>query len=149
MLYAPAQGKIIGIQRDIEGYIRVSIFLRLWDNHTQLAPCEGTLITTQHRPGRFHAAYLLQKSEYNELQRSVFETQYGRVLIEQISGIFARRIRFDITPGQKVAAKERIGEILLGSRVNITFPDSLSVRVKNGDFVKAGETVIAISKESN
>ena len=49
-------------------------------------------------------------------------------------------------PGDKVLRGERIGMIRFGSRVEVTIPKGLDLLVKNGDKVRAGETIIAVKR---
>jgi phosphatidylserine decarboxylase len=61
----------------------------------------------------------------------------------QIAGLIARRIRCDISEGQKLNVGDRVGIIRFGSRVDIYVPDSAVVQVEEGQTVVGGETILA------
>jgi len=61
----------------------------------------------------------------------------------QIAGLIARRIVCWVKEGQRVQAGERIGLIRFGSQVDMVMPKEAKLRVKAGDFVTAGDTVLA------
>ena len=60
-----------------------------------------------------------------------------------IAGLIARRIVPWVAAGEEVARGERISLIQFGSRVEVYLPRSAKIKVKLGDRVVAGETVIA------
>jgi phosphatidylserine decarboxylase len=57
--------------------------------------------------------------------------------------LIARRIVCWTRTGETLAAGERYGLIRFGSQVDITFPMSAQVRIKAGDRVEAGQSVLA------
>ena len=58
--------------------------------------------------------------------------------------MIARRVVYDLKPGQTVDAGDRFGLIRFGSRVDILLPTDTEITVKLGDAVKGGETVIGV-----
>ena len=60
----------------------------------------------------------------------------------QIAGLIARRIICWKHEGEVLAQGERIGLIKFGSRVDVFFPPGVTLSVRMGDKVKAGETVL-------
>ncbi len=66
-----------------------------------------------------------------------------RLIFKQIAGLIARRIVFTKKLGDKVAAGERIGLMKFGSRMDVLFGTEWSVRVKPGDRVPAGTSILA------
>ena len=60
-----------------------------------------------------------------------------------VAGLIARRIGCYKRPGDTVAAGERIGYIKFGSRTDVIFGPEWSARVKVGDKVAGGSTVLA------
>jgi phosphatidylserine decarboxylase len=62
--------------------------------------------------------------------------------MKQIAGYLARRIVFHPRPGEALTSGSRVGMIRFGSRVDVFIPESVSIKVKTGDKVVAGETVI-------
>ncbi|MFC2134879.1 phosphatidylserine decarboxylase, partial [Bacteroidota bacterium] len=68
--------------------------------------------------------------------------RYGKVFFTQVAGAMARRIVSELTMGQEVTAGERFGMIKFGSRSDIIVPKKWKVKVKIGDKVTAGETIL-------
>jgi len=66
----------------------------------------------------------------------------GRVVIKQIAGLLCRRVKTEPETGDRVRQGERIGRILLGSRVDLFLPKGFKPAVKLGDQVLAGVTVL-------
>jgi phosphatidylserine decarboxylase len=65
------------------------------------------------------------------------------VVFKQIAGLLARRIVFNKKVGDPVQRGERVGLIKFGSRVDVLLQSSADVRVKTGDKVKGGSSVLA------
>jgi phosphatidylserine decarboxylase len=63
--------------------------------------------------------------------------------VRQIVGMLARRVVCRLTPGQTVAAGERIGLMKFGSRMDVFLPMTATLTVAPGDRTVAGESVIA------
>ena len=71
-------------------------------------------------------------------------TKYGEILIERKGGILARSLRTFVKEGDRLNKGDEFGRILLGSHCWITLPDSFdTLKVKVGDVLKAGETILA------
>jgi phosphatidylserine decarboxylase len=60
-----------------------------------------------------------------------------------MAGLIARRIVPFVQIGDEVARGERISLIQFGSRCDIYIPLSYTIKVKLGDKVVGGETVVA------
>jgi phosphatidylserine decarboxylase len=58
-------------------------------------------------------------------------------------GILARRIVCRVKQGDVLERGERIGLMKFGSRMDVFLPTSAELRVRVGDRVIAGETVLA------
>jgi phosphatidylserine decarboxylase len=149
---APAHGKVDVIdEADEKEFVggrcrRISIFLSVFDVHVQQAPVAGKVATVHHRPGRFLNAIKADNAEHNEnvlVGIESTETPGEKLAVRLIAGLIARRIVPWVQPGERVARGERIGLIQFGSRVHAYLPLSVRVRVKPGDRVRGGETVIA------
>jgi len=68
----------------------------------------------------------------------------GRVVVSQITGLIARRIVCHPKVGDWLRRGDRYGLIRFGSRTDVVLPPGSSeARVRKGDRVKGGETVIA------
>jgi phosphatidylserine decarboxylase len=148
-ILAPADGKVV----DVRGQVRdsfvgaarqVSIFLSPLDVHVNRAPLAGVVADVEYRRGAFRPAYEPQASERNERTSVAIQGDGGRVVVRQIAGILARRIVCRARKGDRLQAGERFGMIKFGSRTDVVMPESADLRVKLGDRVRAGETVLAV-----
>ncbi len=136
-LVAPADGKVIRAEGE-----RVSIFMNVFDVHVCRAPFPGTVRSLRHHPGRFLAAFKDDAPRQNE--RVVVELE-GRAPVSfvLIAGLVARRIVVRIAERQQLRRGERVGLIRFGSRVDIRLPPGAALKVRVGDRVRAGESIVA------
>jgi len=124
---------------------RVGIFMSPVDVHVNRMPCAGKIGAIHYFPGRYLMAYHPKASLENEHQVMVIESDRGMtLLVVQIAGFLARRIEGWVGTGEHLECGERFGLIRLGSKVDLYFPPSVQVRVKVGDRVRAGESVIGV-----
>ncbi|HEY5339333.1 MAG TPA: phosphatidylserine decarboxylase, partial [Rhizomicrobium sp.] len=65
------------------------------------------------------------------------------IAVVQIAGLVARRIVCDVREGQSLCRGDRFGIIRFGSRLDVYLPDGVTVSAKEGQSVRAGETVLA------
>jgi phosphatidylserine decarboxylase len=151
IVLAPADGKIVAIKPfpDWKGpfgesLVRVSIFLSVFDVHVNRAPIAALVQEVTHSPGRFRAAWAEEASLQNEQTLIRFATPDGDVWVKLIAGLIARRIVCRVAPKQKVAAGERIGLIRFGSRVDCILPEAVVLRVRRGQTVKGGSTILGV-----
>jgi phosphatidylserine decarboxylase len=68
----------------------------------------------------------------------------ARVAVRQIAGVLARRIVCRVRPGDTLARGERFGLIRFGSRTDLLLPRGSDVRVRVGDRVRGGESLMGI-----
>jgi len=126
---------------------RISIFLSVFDVHVNRSPIGGVLGRVHYQKGQFLNAMNPASAERNE-QNSVTVRGMGpdggyEVTFKQIAGLLARRIVFRCNEGQSVERGQRVGLIKFGSRVDVVIPSSAVLRVKVGDRVKGGASVLA------
>ena len=155
LVVAPADGRVtdVGVCEAtpfVEGpSLRIGIFLSVFDVHVNRAPVAGRVAYLDYRKGRFLSALRYDAcSRENECSSVGLLTEAvpgGRVLVRQIAGALAQRIVCDCRLGRPLERGERFGMIKFGSRTELYLaaPVSLEVRVKVGDHVKGGETVLA------
>jgi len=75
---------------------------------------------------------------------TVLDTEHGRVVVAQRTGLIARRIVQRAPIGTLVARGERMGLIRFGSRTDVYLPaDAVTPEVTVNDKVIGGATVIA------
>jgi phosphatidylserine decarboxylase len=67
----------------------------------------------------------------------------GTVVFKQIAGAIARRVICWKNEGENIAIGERVGLIRFGSRVDVWLPMDTELKVKRGDTVKGGESILA------
>ena len=151
LILSPADGKVVTIKPfpDWKGpfgepLMRVSIFLSVFDVHVNRAPLAALVQEVTHTPGRFLAAWGEEASQENEQTLIHFATPDGDVWVKLIAGLIARRIVCRVKPGQKVSAGERIGLIRFGSRVDCILPAAAVMRVRRGQMVKGGSTILGV-----
>jgi phosphatidylserine decarboxylase len=147
LILAPADGKIISIGEAIESPltptgVRVSIFMSPFNVHVNRSPVDGKITFVEHKSGKFQSAFKPAASRENEQTLIKLETPYGPVAFKQVAGFLARRIVFHPHASDILTAGQRVGMIRFGSRADLFFPSSVRIKVKLGDMVTAGETII-------
>ena len=70
------------------------------------------------------------------------DTKYGAILVRQVAGYIARRAVCRANTGDSLKRGERYGIIKFSSRLDVYLPKDTAIKVKLGDKVKAGETII-------
>jgi phosphatidylserine decarboxylase len=145
---APADGRVMVITEAVDPWVgpavRVSIFLSPLDVHVNRAPIGGLVKNVEYAAGRFLAAYRPEASEQNERCAVSLDGERARVTVTQISGVLARRIVCRVRPGDTLRAGERYGLIRFGSRTDLVLPRGTEVRVRLGDRVRGGESVMGV-----
>ncbi len=147
---APADGRVMGMAEVNDPWVgpaaRVSIFLSPLDVHINRSPVAALVRDVQRARGRFLAAYRDEASELNERCTLALEGDSARIAVRQIAGVLARRIVCRARPGDKLQAGERYGMIRFGSRTDLIVPRSTDLRVRVGDTVRGGETIMGMLK---
>ncbi len=158
-IVSPADGTVIMVEeayeRDFFGepMTRVSITLALYDCHINRMPVRGKVTGTKYTPGSFNLAHMpgwlfsegmKRKSDDNERLSTLIETGDGeKIVVTQIAGFLARRIVSYADLDMKFKKGERYGMIKFGSRVDVYLPCECIIEVREGEKVKAGESIIA------
>ena len=151
LFVSPADGKVILIKDIYEkDYLKaevkeISIFMSPFDVHVNRAPCDGKVSVVKYSPGKFMAAYKDDAPIKNENIVMVLEGEKDNVLVRQVAGFVARRAVCRAKVGDVLRRGERYGIIKFSSRLDVYMPKGVSIKVKLGDKVKAGETVIAVA----
>jgi phosphatidylserine decarboxylase len=149
LVVSPADGRVMlaGVEPGPgapEGQWRqISIFLSPIDVHVNRTPVEGTVTHVEYHPGKFLPAYKVEAGHLNEWTEVWFERQGRPVVCRQIVGVLARRIVCRLKAGDTVTRGQRFGVMKFGSRIDLFVPADARIRVKAGDRVVAGETVLA------
>lgn len=149
-LYAAADGFVLAVDEIDEPWfiggraLRIATFLSLFDVHVNRSPVAGTLRKTRHIAGGYAPAMDRAGSEGNERQLLAIDGARGPVVVVQIAGLLARRIRRWVDPGAELRAGQKLGMIRFGSRTDVIVPlGQARALVAAGARVRAGITPIA------
>jgi len=148
-IVSPADGKITSIseiQENGERRTRISIFLNVFDVHVNRSPVSGVIEDVRYQKGKFGNAMGAVSAEENEQNVVTVRSDAGPVVFKQIAGLLARRIVFTKKVGDTVERGERIGLIKFGSRTDVIFPSTAEMKVRVGDRVKGGSSVLAVAQ---
>jgi phosphatidylserine decarboxylase len=152
LVLAPGHGKVDVIDTTTELEFmggecqRVAIFLSVIDVHVQCAPVTGRIAFFKHTPGQYLNAMKTDCAKFNEnvlIGLDAAEPRGEKIGVRLIAGLIARRIVPWIAQNDTVQRGERISLIQFGSRVEVYLPRRAKIKVKLGDKVIGGETVIA------
>ena len=125
---------------------QISVFLSIVNVHVNRIPITGVVKLRQRIEGKFKLAFKDEASGDNAQMVLGIEGEQGRVLIKQIVGFVARRIVCNVHEGEEVCIGDRFGLIRFGSRIDVIVPTGTEIRVKNGDRVRGGETILGVLK---
>jgi phosphatidylserine decarboxylase len=143
---SPADGKIVEVFMTTHPFtgsaLKIGIFMNPLDVHVNRAPEGGRVEWLEYVPGKKLPAFRPKASELNERMYVGLETGHGPVLLVQIAGFLARRIVCRLRKGDRLERGERFGMIKLGSKVDVYLPPEFQPKVKPGDRVYAGRTVL-------
>jgi phosphatidylserine decarboxylase len=123
---------------------RISIFLSVFDVHINRSPIGGVLTHVQYQKGEYLNAMNPASADRNEQNAVTVRGQDIEVTFKQIAGLLARRIVFNLSEGDTVERGQRVGLIKFGSRVDVLLPAEAALRVKVGQRVKGGSSVLAV-----
>jgi phosphatidylserine decarboxylase len=150
MVYAPADGKVVVIEKTEEPEylnderIQISIFMSPLNVHVNRAPVGGLIKFFKYHPGKYLVAWHPKSSTENERTTLVIEMKSSvEILVRQVAGAVARRIKWYIKEGENLNPGEEFGFIKFGSRLDIYLPVNANLKVNIGDKTKGGRTVLA------
>ncbi len=148
ILYSPADGTVMGIEEIFddeylnEPALKLTIFLSVFNVHTNRAPLDGEIKYQRYTCGQFVPAY--EKNASFENERHAVGVDNGRIrfLVIQVAGLLARRIVSWVTVGHELKQGETYGMIKFGSSTELIVPKNVEITVKKGDKVTGGITVV-------
>jgi phosphatidylserine decarboxylase len=150
LVLCPADGRVIVVGEAPDPYrggvksVKVSIFMNVFNVHSQRSPVDGTVKEVQYSKGLFVNAALDKASSDNERNALIFTLDSGvEISCVQVAGLIARRILCYVKAGDRLARGQRYGFIRFGSRVDIYLPPGSTPKVAIGDVVQASATVLA------
>ncbi len=148
ILISPADGKVMLVKKvmpdkfiDEEAW-QISIFMSPLNVHVNRIPLNGKIEYLNYVEGKFLTAFNDKADKENERMEIGITSGNGKVLFTQVAGFVARRIVTDLELNQEVKMGERFGMIKFGSRVDVIVPLSWNPKVKTGDRVSAGESIL-------
>ena len=149
LVVSPADGWVIevtdGCETSLQGkdVRRISIFMNIFNVHVNRAPIAGHVRKIVYQPGTFWPANSPKALFNNERNALLIQAEDGMELtVVQVAGILARRIVCWAEVGDKLKRGERFGLIRFGSRLDVYVSKDVSVSVKKGNRVWAGQTVL-------
>ena len=122
---------------------RISIFLSVFDVHVNRSPIGGVVSRVHYQKGQYLNAMNPASAERNEQNAVTVRDEGCEVTFKQIAGLLARRIVFTAREGDRLVRGQRVGLIKFGSRVDVVIPGEAWLRVKVGQRVKGGSSVLA------
>ena len=146
-IVSPGDGKVTEadwIETPQGSYLRLSIFLSVFDVHVNRSPLKGRVTAVTYKKGLFLNAMRADSNVLNEHNLLVIEDGRYSIQVKQIAGLLARRIVCWVKPGDLVERGQRFGLIKFGSRVDVLLPPDADLRVQKGQRVKGGSTVLAV-----
>jgi len=150
LVFAPADGKVVVIEETTETeYLndrrkQVSIFMSPLNVHVNRSPVAGLVEFFKYHPGKYLVAWHPKSSTENERTTMVISHKSGvKILVRQIAGALARRIKWYVKEGTPLAQGGEFGFIKFGSRVDVFLPLDAEVLVSLNEKTKGGRTPIA------
>jgi len=122
---------------------RISIFLSVFDVHVNRSPIGGVLTAVRYQKGQYLNAMNPASADRNEQNAVTVRGEGIEITFKQIAGLLARRIVFNYREGDTVERGQRVGLIKFGSRVDVLLPVEATLRVRPGQRVKGGSSVLA------
>lgn len=146
---SPVDGRVCKVEKAEdpvtgEEALKISIFMNVFNVHSQKAPVTGTVETVRYTAGSFVNADLDKASTENERNAVTVRMDDGRrVTFVQVAGLVARRILCYTQVGDRLQRGERYGFIRFGSRVDVYLPPEAAPTVTIGDKVTGVLSTIA------
>jgi phosphatidylserine decarboxylase len=136
----------VTIVAEEEGRWRIAVFMNVTDVHVNRFPLDSEVAGIEDSGEGFRPAYL-PDATHNVQRRYRLTTGYGPVEVIQMTGILARRLVSLVRPSEEHRKGDRLGMILLGSRVDVLLPvGAFRPAVRSGDRVWAGRSTIAVER---
>jgi phosphatidylserine decarboxylase len=149
IITCPADGKVVVIEKTIEPEyfkderIQVSIFMSARNVHVNWFPVSGMIKYFFYHPGKHMVAFDPKSSLENERATTVIQTPGGHeILVRQIAGAVARRIKTYPKVGTPEIQGDELGFIKFGSRVDLLLPLDTKIEVSLNQKVVGKQTII-------
>ena len=142
VIVSAADGTVTRIEENDDGKL-VSVFLSPLDVHINRSPIAGRIDSINYIRGKKMPATRNDASFHNERNSLTIEGEKITVVCTQIAGILARRIVCWSKEGDNLELGQKFGMIKFSSRTDLLMPKNVDIKVKIGDKVQGGETIIA------
>ncbi len=148
IIYAPADGKVVVIEETTEPEyfkdkrLQVSIFMSPVNVHVNRNPIGGEVKYNAYHPGKYLVAWHPKSSTENERTTMVIDNGSTEILLRQIAGALAKRIKNYVDVGDRVRQGDDFGFIKFGSRVDLFLPIGTNLEVELNQKVKGNKTII-------
>ena len=156
-LVSPADGMICQISDSVQGpkefslenekFIKVSIFMNVFDCHVNRFPIDCKVDEVFYKPGEYLNASLDDASLNNERNLiKITSTLKDKIVVTQVAGLVARRIVSYCNNTDEYKQGQSFGIIRFGSRVDLFFSNKFEILVRKGQTVTGGESLLAKRK---
>ena len=150
VVFAPADGKVVVIEEAVEDEflkekrMQVSIFMSPINVHVNRSPVKGVVEYFKYHPGKYLVAWHPKSSTENERTSMVIKDTFGHsIMVRQIAGALARRIKWYVKEGTPLEQGGEFGFIKFGSRVDLYLPLDAEILCQMEQVTKGGRTPIA------
>ena len=146
---APADGKVVAIEQVQQKEflnspcVQISIFMSIHDVHINYFPVSGKVRYLKYHPGRYLLARHPKSSSLNERYSLGIETPFGTLLVRQIAGYVARRVKCYATENGHATQGKEMGFIKFGSRLDLFLPLDAEIKVQLNQRVSGSITPVA------
>ena len=141
-IVSAADGRVRAVEREGDRW-RISVFMNVTNVHVNRFPLDARVEGTTNAGSGFRAAFR-PDADRNVRRHYALASDLGPVEVVQITGVVARRLISFVRPGDGRRRGDRLGMIVLGSRVDVLLPAARCAPVvRVGDRVHAGSTSIA------
>jgi phosphatidylserine decarboxylase len=146
LVVSPGDGVVtetVTIQTPEGARQRISIFLSVFNVHVNRTPIAGAVTRVHYQKGLYLNAMNPASADRNEQCAVTVRGDGYEVTFKQIAGLLARRIVCNLHEGDLVERGQRMGLIKFGSRVDVILPAEAQLKVKVGQKVNGGSSVLA------
>ena len=132
--------------RNSPASLRKALGSRRFGVSSSRTPVSGKIAFFKYSTGQFLNALKTASAVHNENVLLGFEASEPaglKVGVRLIAGVLARRIVPFVKGGEEVVRGERISLIQFGSRTDVYLSSHAKIKIKLGDHLVGGETVLA------
>lgn len=139
-ILSPANGTIKNIYI-YKNYIRICIYLNIFNKHVQIIPYDGKILKLKYKKGEFNIAHILKKSNLNERMEITILSNFGKYKVIQYAGLIARRILTFLNINEYKQKGDVLGLIKFSSRVDILLPKHMNILVNINQKINLGQPI--------